>query len=479
MSKAPVPFANNWAYLKVELSWLERLLMLAVARKRKELKDINRVAHNRGDRVTSHWWQGLISVSTRAYDEGPPPQKSTTSSDGKVLGYQKQMELRIRASKAQNIALGLPELRSQLRLSLFEKNALLMALAPEVNLRYSRLYHFLQTGEENQRGTLPTVDLMLRILCRNEAERRLALTLLNSPNSLIHRGVLQRVMPEPHTLLGSYLQVTPDWARHLLADHPTTAPDIEGIANAGTAPAAALSTLPLVDLDTVVLNQEPQQALHTLAQQTQALVEQDDHPGLMGLFVGEASTGKTLAARALSTALDQPIYCLDLAQYAPDQWADLLLQLTVERYPCLLIRQGQRWLGRQAAIDSTTLEQWWQQRTNGPALTLFTVHYSHTVSVRWRQRCDVTITFPQPNADQRQQRWRQALPNGLKAARSHHWQRLAHIPLTADQIQRLAKAVLALDTKPTLDQLQQVLNQHGHTTPIKKNKRRNGGEPGL
>ena len=113
MSKAPVPFANNWAYLKVELNWLERLLMLAVARKRKDLKDINRVAHNRGDRVTSHWWKGLIHVSPRAYDEGPPPKKASTdkASADKVLGYQKQMELRERASRAHDILLGLPELR--------------------------------------------------------------------------------------------------------------------------------------------------------------------------------------------------------------------------------------------------------------------------------------------------------------------------------------------------------------------------------
>lgn len=479
MSKAPVPFANNWAYLKVELNWLERLLMLAVARKRKELKDINRVAHNRGDKVTSHWWKGLIHVSPRAYDEGPPQKSAQQSTDkataDKALGYQRQLELRIRASRAQNIALALPELRSQLRLSLFEKNALLMALAPEVNLNYSRLYHFLQTGEENQRGTLPTVDLMLRLLCRNEAERRLAMTLLSSPKSLIQRRVLRQVTPEPHTLLGSYLQVTPDWARYLIADHPQTIPPLNELGNAPSSSGLALTAVSAVASEALVVPDTTRQLLQTLALQTETALEQGtSHPqgsGLIALFIGEASTGKTTAAGTLVHGLSQPIYCLDLDQQPADQWPSLLQQLTAERYPRLLIRRAHRWLGRRTDLDLTALQAWWLQRTAAPALTIFTAHYSHTVSARWRQQFDVTLEFCQPDTDQRRRLWQQALPRGLKAARSHHWQRLAQIPLTGDQLQRIAKAALALDDKPTLAQLQQALKQHGHQTPIKKTDR--------
>jgi hypothetical protein len=76
-TESPVPFANNWAYLKTELSWLERLLMLAIARQRKEAKALGRVARTKADQVTSHWWQGLINVSPRTYEEGPPPKPKT------------------------------------------------------------------------------------------------------------------------------------------------------------------------------------------------------------------------------------------------------------------------------------------------------------------------------------------------------------------------------------------------------------------
>ncbi|MEL6135922.1 MAG: hypothetical protein AAFR42_00710 [Cyanobacteria bacterium J06628_6] len=466
MSKSPTPFANNWAYLKTELNWLERLLMLAVARKRKELKEIGRVAHNRGDKVTSHWWQGLISVTTRAYDEGPPQKKSADKS----LGYQKQLDLRIRASLSQNIALALPQLRRQLNLSLFEKNALLMALAPEVNLRYSRLYHFLQTGEENNRGTLPTVDLMLQLLCRNEAERRLALAQLTGPQSLIQRQILQRITPDPHTLLGSYLQLAPDWASYLLADFPEARPHLALGTMAQPVP-LKLKPVPAVSWDQLALPAEQVRSLRSVADQAQALLTSQTL-SLMVLLVGESGTGKTAAAGAIAATLSQPIRSIELSQYPAEQRAALLHQLTPQKYPLLLVGSAQLWLGRKTTIDPAKLRQWWQQRAESPALTIFTTCYSYTVRAHWRQLFNSTLHFSPPDPQQRQQLWQQSFPNGIRAVRKHHWETLSEIPLTGSQIQQIAKTAQATADKPTLDQVQQALSLHGYTTPIKKTSKR-------
>ena len=69
------PFENNWAYLKTELRWLDRVLMMAVARKRQDDKVLHRVANSTADQVTSHWWKGIITVSRGIDDrEGPPPK---------------------------------------------------------------------------------------------------------------------------------------------------------------------------------------------------------------------------------------------------------------------------------------------------------------------------------------------------------------------------------------------------------------------
>ena len=153
-----MPFADNWAYLKTELAWLDRLLMLAIARQRKDTKAVNQVAKNPTDRLSAHWWKGVISVPNPSYDDCRVPTKpaktETTTANAQTgnspsaaqckapVGYQNQLEHRIKASAQANIVLALPSLRHYLNLTLFEKNLILMVLAPEINRRYGRLYHF-------------------------------------------------------------------------------------------------------------------------------------------------------------------------------------------------------------------------------------------------------------------------------------------------------------------------------------------------
>jgi hypothetical protein len=72
------PFLDNWTYLKVELNWLERLLLIAVARQRKETKEIDRVARTAVDRATSHWWRGMVSLEgTPSYDSPVERRKNS------------------------------------------------------------------------------------------------------------------------------------------------------------------------------------------------------------------------------------------------------------------------------------------------------------------------------------------------------------------------------------------------------------------
>ena len=182
MSVDLMPFADNSSYLRTELAWLDRLLMLAIARQRKDEKVIKKVAATPADKVSSHWWKGVITVPNPSYDDcRVVPQKPKCKPS---VGYQSQLESRIKISAKDSVVLGLPSLRNYLTLTLFEKNLLLMALAPEVDRRYGRLYHFLQTGEEKSNTSdLVMVDLALRLLCRNALERRRARARLTRPDS--------------------------------------------------------------------------------------------------------------------------------------------------------------------------------------------------------------------------------------------------------------------------------------------------------
>jgi len=163
------PFPDNWSYIKTELNWLDRVLVMAVGRHRRDLKETESMTRNPRDRVTRHWWKGVITLDQAPnYDEyrpgsvpdltppqgsqggnaTPSPESAPVAGRATPPTYQEQLAARIKASRQQGILLGLPALEDRLGLTSFEKNLVLLSLAPEVNRRFSRLYGLLQESEE-------------------------------------------------------------------------------------------------------------------------------------------------------------------------------------------------------------------------------------------------------------------------------------------------------------------------------------------
>ena len=152
----PLRLLTTGPISKTELNWLDRMLMMAVSRQKRELREVDDFATSMEDRVTSHWWKGIIAVNrTTGYDNAQPPK----STKGKTGSYSQQLEARIQASRQQGIVLALPCLKEQLQLSQFEKNVILMALAPEINQRFGRIYSYLQYQHDESDWDLPTVNL--------------------------------------------------------------------------------------------------------------------------------------------------------------------------------------------------------------------------------------------------------------------------------------------------------------------------------
>jgi hypothetical protein len=98
----------------------------------------------------------------------------------------------------------------------FDLDVLVIALAPELDLRYERLYGYLQDDVTRRR---PTVDLALNLLCRNAAEKlkRRGRFLPEAP--LLRHGLIELVADPSHVappLLGQYLRLDPQILRRLL-----------------------------------------------------------------------------------------------------------------------------------------------------------------------------------------------------------------------------------------------------------------------
>lgn len=491
-----MPFADNWAYLKTELCWLDRLLMLAIARQRKEVTAVNKVANTSADRVSSHWWKGVISVSKPAYDDCRVPTPEPAKR--KPVGYQKQLESRIQISAKDEIVLALPSLRHYLNLTLFEKNLLLLVLAPEVNRRYGRLYHYLQTGEDSSKASdLPTVDLALRLLCRNDLDRRRARAKLSGPESLIDKQILRYVSPHPSTRLNSYLQLSDDWVDYLLAEQPdqhvlfkqlATPPEpVLALPEPTPATRAVKITQPEVPWDKLILPAPLMTQLQTLGQQTSAAlltrfsnVLSGAEPtalssqgrlspfqkGQVSLLVGAAGTGKAMAAGAIATSLRQPLCILDLKQIYPEHWEEVLASLDTTRYPVLLIKSASVWFGRNSTLPTAQIDQWLQARQAEAGLTLLSTRYLHTVKAKWRQRMDSVLTLPLPHKRSRGMLWRQSF-SGITCAGKIDWDELAKsLKLSGGDIQQVAWDAIAIAQSKhaktiTLSHIQQALSQAG------------------
>lgn len=438
-----IPFANNWAYLETELNWLERLLLVAVSQQRKNLKSVTQVAKTPSDKATSDWWQGLIAVKNRAYDDVAP-----RSSDRPTLGYQKTLDKRILLSRAKQVSLALPTMQMVLGLSLFEKKLVLMALAPEVQVRYGRLYHYLQTGAHCTMGALPTVELALRILCRNDLERRRARAQLSGENSLLQRRILRCVEGSP-TFLGSQLQLAPEWVDYLLAENPDPDWPIQfGRFTQVCRERVAWSDVALAD---------------AVKQRLQRWIEQ---PQLRLLLIGEQGVGKERSAIALATQLKHPLYILDLAQISSSDWSTCLAELAQARYSIVLVKSAHHWLGRHSAIDAAALQNW---LTSSSVRIIFAVPHRHLVRRHWRQQF-TTIDIPRPDAELRLQLWQQAFPDGIKSMGKVRWTALAEgLPLTCSQIIEIGRVTqkLAGEAVMTIDHLQQALHQQGQTWKLR------------
>ncbi|NJR64743.1 MAG: hypothetical protein HC772_04510 [Leptolyngbyaceae cyanobacterium CRU_2_3] len=308
-------FTDNWAYLKAELQWLDRVLMLAVARQKKDTKDIDRIAQSKADRATSHWWKGVVTLEGNvSYDEYRQPVQQ--SSLVPKPNQQQQIEQRIAVSRQQGVVLGLPELCDRLQLTPFEKNLVLMSLAPELNRRYAKLYRFLRSEETPVKTDLPSMDLVLRLFCRNDLEWRSARTRLTADSPLNQYQLLQ-LLPSPEgTLLNSTLKLEDGLLNYLISDQPTAEIleelltrqqhiyAIGTIQQATIQPIRLAHTTVAVDWSALILPAPLLQSLQYLTQQVQGYAQSEKwgiqpqaDVGRTTLLKGATGTGKTLAAQ--------------------------------------------------------------------------------------------------------------------------------------------------------------------------------------
>ena len=511
-------FTDNWAYLKAELQWLDRVLMLAVARQRKETKEVDRVAQSKADRATSHWWKGVVALEGNiSYDEHrPTPQSSNPQQSSNTAAkptHQQQMEQRIKASRDRGVVLALPVLCDRLCLTPFEKNLVLMSLAPELNRRYGRLYHFLQGEDPTDKTDLPSLDLVLRLLCRNDSEWRVARNHIVGRSPLTQYNLLRLLPNAGETRLNSSLKLHEALVDYLIAEQPT-AGMLEALLQTAKTPTARLGfsqpsfsqssfsqpSFPQSSFSQPILRQLdpglngltlilPIALLDSLQYLTQQVwgyyqaeklwqVQPAVAPGKIVLLTGVAGTGKTLAARTIASVLQTPLFLADLAQVSPEEMPDLIEAIDSQEPTVLLIKSAERWLGRSPSLSFDRLQALFARRRRLPGLTLLSAHQPATVSLRGRQQLDRSLEFPLPVESDRLRLWKQAFSGTVPLSSDFRWKELAkQLTLSGGEIQAIAQETIAYTAAIEADkvgneQLLYVLTQRGFTLKIRLSKKR-------
>ncbi len=298
-----LPFADSLEQLLAGLAYIDLHIRWAVARAR--LVGLNPDDEFRGLYISEAQIDTLLG-----YDLGHNLWSSVNgkTANGVETGLEQwplviaqaraDWQARTQATRSATIPMLLDDLIGHFHLQELEVDALLIALAPELDPRYERLYAYLQDDVTRKR---PSVDLVLNLLTHSFTDKLRARRLFTDDGRLIQSRLLVRFSDHSATepsLLVQYLRPAARVVEHLLG-HPGLDSALEQSA-----------TL----LDTTDWQPSPRLDETWLAQ----LVRVAQARAPLFAFYGGYGTGKRDAAASIANALSQPLITADMAALASD-----------------------------------------------------------------------------------------------------------------------------------------------------------------
>ena len=164
MSKTIKPFQNSWEHLAAEFAYLDLLLRREVLRWRrglpKQSQDIFKTVYITDDEIDQ-----LLGDTA---DATAADYSQLEAIEAAVVAVRAEIEQRKQASLEKGIYLSLPQLTKLFHLTPGEEQMVMICFAPEFELKYERIYAYLQDDISRRRVS---VDLILRLLCSSEIGR--------------------------------------------------------------------------------------------------------------------------------------------------------------------------------------------------------------------------------------------------------------------------------------------------------------------
>jgi MoxR-like ATPase len=291
----------NW-----ECRWLDLLLERQVLRLR-ALRD------QAPDKFRGLYIADAEVDALLAAGEGPISAEQIASFTRRITTLERENALRLEQSPE----LPLAQIKARFGLSQFECRILMIALAPELDLRYQTLYAYVQNDVTRK---APTVDLLLKLLCADREEQWAARAAF-STNATLLRNCLLHLIEDDHErqlpLLARSLKV-PERIAGFLLGHDNTDPETTG---------AFACVEPQTRIEDLILPSATKRMLRAAAEILK-------NGGLV-VFEGRPGSGKLDAAGAVCAEMGLKLVVWDLARAAaPIKLGPLL------RRECLIAKAG-------------------------------------------------------------------------------------------------------------------------------------------
>lgn len=284
-------------------------------------------------------------------------------------------------------------LQSVYGLTDLDVDVILIGLAPEIDLRYERLYAYLQDDVTRRR---PGIDLALNLLCASAGEK-LQQRERFAPDAPLLRHQLIEVFAEPNhqnsPLLARFFRLDEQIVRFLLLD--------DGM-DSRLAHFCSM-VRPAENQNDLLLPEE-------MCRQLQALAANHSPSSIRLSFEGPTDCGQKEAAALLASALRMRILTVDVSQPGVTaQHADNLLKLAARearlRSAILHVK------GIDSPADPSTeksLDALWQALSS-PAIPFVIESEFAWVSASCKPLGVISLHFRTPAIAQREYRWRQCL----------------------------------------------------------------------
>jgi AAA+ superfamily predicted ATPase len=330
------------------------------------------------------------------------------------------IEARVSASTEAGIFLGLPLLAFLFGLSSFEARVVVICLAPELRRKYDKIFVYLQEDITRKK---PSIDLVLDLLCRSEAEKWQKRCLFTAHAPLFHHGILHVTddlqSPSGSSDLAKFLKLSPRILDFILGSNRLDAPLQESGAARLLSPLSEAA--PDLFIDPAVTRR-----VIAIAGEHHAAAQENRKKPLLH-FHGPPGVGKQALALEICRHMQTPMLDLDLdLLFAANVDAvsllrsvsreALLFQAILYIHPIDLLLQGDPLANARLKSIVLHLEEYGlpailageKPWTGGQVFNSAVIHSTH---------------LPVPPAELQQEAWEKALTgrvNGDRDARAAH-----------------------------------------------------------